>query len=107
MGRTARERLARLLDEAEAPGSFSAQILAPADALRVEVVGLGAVQIPVRGPLAKKLIAVGRSAKFGRAEQTLTDTSVRDTWEITPRPRHAGRPYLGGNARRRAGRRPG
>ena len=84
MGRTARERLARLLDDAEAPGSFSAQILAPADALRVEVVGLGAVQTPVRGPLAKKLIAVGRPAKFGRAEQTLTDTSVRDTWEITP-----------------------
>ncbi len=72
MGRTARERLARLLDDAEAPGTFSAQILAPADALRVEVAGLGAVQIPVRGPLAKKLIAVGRPAKFGRAEQTLT-----------------------------------
>jgi 2OG-Fe(II) oxygenase superfamily len=42
------------------------------------------VQTPVRGPLAKKLIAVGRPAKFGRAEQTLTDASVRDTWEITP-----------------------
>jgi hypothetical protein len=84
MGRTARERLAMLLDDGEAPGSFSAQILAPADALRVEVVGLGAVQTPVRGPLAKKLIAVGRPAKFGRGEQTLTDTSVRDTWEITP-----------------------
>ena len=84
MGRTARERLASLLDDAEAPGSFSAQILAPADALQVEVVGLGAVQTPVRAPLAKKLIAVARPAKFGRAEQTLTDTSVRDTWEITP-----------------------
>ena len=84
MGRTARERLARLLDDAGAPGSFSAQILASADALRVEVIGLGAVQTPVRGPVAKKLIAVGRPAKFGRAEQTLTDTSVRDTWEITP-----------------------
>jgi len=58
------------------------QILAPADALHV--VGLEAVQTPVRGPLANKLIAVGRPAKFGRAEQTLTDTSVRDTWEITP-----------------------
>ena len=46
MRRTARERLARLLDDAEAPGSFSAQILAPADALRVEVVRLGAVQLP-------------------------------------------------------------
>ena len=84
MGRTARERLAGLLGEAEAPGSFSAQILAPADALQIVVAGLGAVQTPVRGPLAKKLIAVGRPAEFGRAEQTLTDTSVRDTWEITP-----------------------
>src|SRR5229473_7627546 len=84
MGRTARERLAKLLDDAEAPGAFSAQILAPADALQVEVEGVGAVQTPVRAPLAKKLIAVGRPAKFGRGEQTLTDTSVRDTWEITP-----------------------
>ena len=64
MGRTARERLARLLDDAEAPGAFSAQILAPADALQVEVEGVGAVQTPVRAPLAKKLIAVGRPAKF-------------------------------------------
>ncbi len=42
----------------------------------------------------------------GTGEQTLTDTSVRDTWEITPDLRHAGRPHLGGNARRRAGRHP-
>jgi hypothetical protein len=84
MGRTARERLAKLLDDAEAPGAFSAQILAPADALQVEVDGVGTVQTPVRAPLAKKLIAVGRPAKFGHGEQTLTDTSVRDTWEITP-----------------------
>src|SRR6266566_5060220 len=84
MGRTARERLARLLDDAEAPGAFSAQILAPADALQVEVDGVGAVQAPVRAPLAKKLIAVAQPAKFGRGEQTLTDTGVRDTWEITP-----------------------
>jgi hypothetical protein len=84
MGRTARERLARLLDDAEAPGAFSAQILAPTDALQVEVDGVSAVQTPVRAPLAKKLIAVAQPAKFGRGEQTLTDTSVRDTWEITP-----------------------
>ncbi len=84
MGRTARERLARLLDDAEPPGAFSAQILAPADALQVEVDGVGAVQTPVRAPLAKKLIAVAQPARFGRGEQTLTDTSVRDTWEIAP-----------------------
>ncbi len=47
----ARERLAKLLDDAQASGAFSAQILAPADALQVD--GVGAVQIPVRAPLAK------------------------------------------------------
>ena len=73
MGRTARERLAKLLDDAEAPGAFSAQILPPADALQVEVDGVGAVQAPVRAPLAKKLIAVAQPAKFGRGEQTLTE----------------------------------
>jgi len=47
-GHTARERLARLLDGAEAPGAFSAQILATADALQVVVDGVGAVHAPVR-----------------------------------------------------------
>ena len=83
MGRTARERLAKLLDDAQVSGAFSAQIRAPADALQVEVNGVGAVHPPVRAPLAKKLIAVARPAMFGRREQTLTDTTVRDTWEIT------------------------
>ena len=70
MGRTARERLARLLDDAEVPGAFSAQILAPADALQVEVDGVGAVQTPVRGPLAKKLIAVaGRRSSGARSRR--------------------------------------
>ncbi len=84
MGRAAREWLAKLLDDAQAPGAFSAQILAAADALQVGVDGVGAVQTPVRAPLAKKLIAVAQPAKFGRGEQTLTDTTVRDAWEITP-----------------------
>ena len=30
------------------------------------------------------MIACARPARFGRGEQTLTDLSVRDTWEITP-----------------------
>lgn len=28
--------------------------------------------------------AIARPEKFGRGDQTLTDTGVRDTWEITP-----------------------
>ncbi|MFF1820118.1 hypothetical protein ACFVWG_22635 [Kribbella sp. NPDC058245] len=56
----------------------------PAQLVQLEVAGVGMVNFPVRAPLAKKLIAVARPAKFGRGEETLTDTSVRDTWELTP-----------------------
>ncbi|MGH3787599.1 MAG: 2OG-Fe(II) oxygenase, partial [Pseudonocardiaceae bacterium] len=84
MAKTARERLARLLGDSEPAGSFSAQLLAPAHLLQLEVSGVGPVSLPVRAPLAKKLISVARSAMFGRGEETLTDTNVRDTWELTP-----------------------
>ncbi|MFE5540371.1 2OG-Fe(II) oxygenase [Streptomyces sp. NPDC056519] len=45
---------------------------------------LGTVQVPLRAPVTKKLIAQARQACFGRGEQTLSDTGIRDTWEITP-----------------------
>src|SRR5205823_3242318 len=84
MAKTARERLAQRFVDSEPAGSFSAQLLAPAQTLQLEVSGVGPVHLPVRAPLAKKLIAVARPAMFGRGEQTLTDTGVRDTWELTP-----------------------
>ena len=84
MATTARERLAHLLRDSEPAGSFSAQLMAPPHVLQLEVSGVGPVGLPVRAPLAKKLIAVARPAMFGRGEETLTDTSVRDTWELTP-----------------------
>jgi hypothetical protein len=70
MVKTARERLARLFDDAEPAGSFSAQLLAPAHLLEFEVSGVGLVRLPVRAPVAKKLIAVARPAMFGRGEET-------------------------------------
>ncbi len=84
MTRTARERLARLLGDSGADGSSSVQLSAPTHLLQLEVSGVGPVRLPVRAPLAKKLIAVARPAMFGRGQETLTDTGVRDTWELTP-----------------------
>lgn len=84
MTKAARERLAGLLGDSEPTAAFSAQLLAPADSLRLEVAGVGPVSLPLRAPQAKKLIAVARPAMFGRGEETLTDTSVRDTAELTP-----------------------
>jgi hypothetical protein len=84
MPKTARERLAQLLADSEPARPFSAQLRAPAHVLELEVSGFGPVGLPVRAPLAKKLIAVARPAMFGQGEETLTDTAVRDTWELTP-----------------------
>ena len=84
MAISAREQLARLLGGAGPGGSFAARTAAPADALRLEVAGVGPVVFPLRAPRTKKLIEVARPAKFGRGEETLSDPGVRDTWEITP-----------------------
>ena len=81
---TARERLAQLLGGSQSAGSFSAQLEMSANGLGLEVAGVGPVSLPLRAPLAKKLIAVARPARFGRGQETLSDTGVRDTWEIVP-----------------------
>ena len=80
---TPRERLAKILDGSQAPGAFSAQLSVPARDVGLTVAGAG-ISFPVKAPQAKRMIASARPARFGRGEQTLTDLSVRDTWEITP-----------------------
>jgi hypothetical protein len=56
----------------------------PGDAVELSVADVGAISLPVRAAQAKRLIAVARPALFGRREETLSDSSVRDTWELTP-----------------------
>ncbi|MFQ6198090.1 2OG-Fe(II) oxygenase [Streptomyces sp. NPDC000405] len=84
MAQGARNRLAKLLDGSEQRGDFSTRIEVPAQALRIEVDGVGELPLPLRAPVTRKLIAQARQARFGLGEQTLADTGVRDTWEITP-----------------------
>ncbi|MFE9922138.1 2OG-Fe(II) oxygenase [Streptomyces sp. NPDC005774] len=80
---TPRERLAGLLGGAQA-GAFSARLEAPVAGLDLEVAGVGPVRLPLRAPQVKRLISVARPALFGRGEETLSDTGVRDTWQISP-----------------------
>ena len=77
-----RERLVELL---EAPDEASASVeLArrAVSALKVVVDGLGAVQLPVTDADARRLKELARPARYGLGEQTLTDRTVRDTWEV-------------------------
>lgn len=82
MTKAARERLARLLGGEEA-AAFSGQVSLPADALSLEVEGVGPIRLPVKPPQAKKMCAVASPAWFGHREETILDPAVRDTWEIS------------------------
>ncbi len=81
MATAARDRLAREL-RGDVESAFSAQLTAQMDGLSLEVEGFGRVKLPVTPAKARKLIALGKPARFGRGEETLTDPEVRDTWEI-------------------------
>jgi hypothetical protein len=83
MATAARDRLAQLLRGDDAKGAApSMELTAPLSATRVDVEGLGRIQYPVSAAQAKKLIQLAAPARFGKGEDTITDTQVRDTWEI-------------------------
>jgi hypothetical protein len=84
MSTAARDRLAHLLAGDQAARSDTSMLRLPGDALTLHVADVGPVTLPVRAAQAKRLIAVARPALFGQGEETLSDTSVRDTWELTP-----------------------
>ena len=77
-----RDRFASLLREAVTAGAFSARRTAQPDDLRLNVEGVGPIVFPVTAGQAKQLCQIGRPARFGKGEQTLTDAGVRDTWQI-------------------------
>ena len=84
MPKHARERLAQLLAGTEPARADSAMLRLPGDALELEVADLGPIKTPIGAAQAKRLIGAAQPARFGRGEETLSDTSVRDTWELTP-----------------------
>jgi predicted 2-oxoglutarate/Fe(II)-dependent dioxygenase YbiX len=82
MTAVARNRLAGVLGAAAAPAASSVRMRAKPDDLHLTVKGVGRVRLPVPPKQASQLCRLGRKARFGRGEETLTDPEVRDTWEI-------------------------
>ena len=85
MNPSPRERLASLLEREFGEPAFAAVRDAESDLLELTVTGVGPVKFPVTPTQARKLRALGAPARYGLGEQTLTDASVRDTWEIPQR----------------------
>ena len=84
MATAARDRLGRTL-RGDAQAAFSVELTSRTDDLNLDVEGFGHVRFPVTPAKARKLLGLGRPARFGRGEETVTDPDVRDTWEI---PKH-------------------
>jgi hypothetical protein len=81
MASAARDRLGKALRGDAEPAS-STDLTVRIDALTLDVEGFGRARFPLTPAKARKLITLGKPASFGRAEDTLTDPEVRDTWEI-------------------------
>ncbi|TIA52683.1 hypothetical protein D6C79_01885 [Aureobasidium pullulans] len=85
-----REEFRTYLDEITAAGQFATMrkletIVKP----EVKLLGIeGAPDQEIATPLgsrdASKLIEAAHQAPFGRGEETIVDTSVRNTWELSP-----------------------
>lgn len=63
-------------------GAFAVKLDANADVLQLEVTGVGRVGFPVSKSKALALCRVAKPARHGFKDQTVLDTTVRDTWEI-------------------------
>jgi len=63
-------------------GAFAVKLDAKAEDLVIEVSGVGRIGLPVAKAKAAALCRVAKPARHGFKDQTVLDTTVRDTWEI-------------------------
>lgn len=80
--RSLSRRLLSILGEVRGSGAFAASGASDFVPPGMQVEGLGEIGFPVAPSQAKALIGVAQQAPFGRGSKTVTDTSVRNTWEI-------------------------
>ncbi len=75
--------LADLLGSVKTPGDFYAADVCAMHAPLLRVKGVGPVALPLLAAQAEQLIAVAERAPYGRGEETLLDTQVRRSWQIS------------------------
>ena len=83
--------LSNYLDNIASAGDFATMKFFPDLPVNPEIRLLGSenqegveIGVPLGLQDAQKLINVARQAPFGKGEQTIVDTSFRNTWELNP-----------------------
>ena len=77
--------IVKSLNSVTRPGSFAngGAFQLPLPALKINGVE-GVVGLPASDAQAKAIMAVCSQASYGRGEETIVDTSVRNTWQLDP-----------------------
>jgi hypothetical protein len=84
MSHTVARELSRVLDKIDRPGTFCVSGSAPAVLPGLEVEGLGPIGLPLTAKQAKELKSRCEQAPYGKGEETVVDTSVRNVWRMKP-----------------------
>ena len=78
-------RIQKFVNTIEYSEFFSTSMTFDPSHLKIKVQGVGPLKFPIKPVQAKKLIQQAHQAPFGYREETLTDLSVRNVWEIKNR----------------------
>jgi predicted 2-oxoglutarate/Fe(II)-dependent dioxygenase YbiX len=77
------------LDGQNSHAKFCTRLELAPSMLTVAVDGVGPLKYPTGPKRAAELIALAAPASYGRGEATLTNPTVRNTWEVPKQPVHA------------------
>lgn len=80
------ENLDKLLRNINPRGSFACSMDLRSAFVdpKITVEGVGPIQLPLNPETARAIAQACHQAPFGRGEETVIDTSVRNTWELNP-----------------------
>ena len=76
--------LEAILSDVEHPGDFFVAGVLEIPMPRVEVEGIGTLSFPIPRPQIEAMVQQAMRAPYGRGEETVVDTSVRNVWQIAP-----------------------
>jgi hypothetical protein len=76
--------LEAVLSDVKHPGDFFACAAIEIAMPRVEVEGAGTLSFPVPDAQIASIVRQAERAPYGRGEETIVDTSVRNVWQIAP-----------------------
>ena len=74
--------LLTLMDKVETSGTFSVSGTLPSIPPGLKVKGVGNIALPFLEQQAQALIELSQQSPYGRREETIVDTNVRNSWQI-------------------------